>query len=76
MKHDVSVYHKDCPPKLTAPKMIVDCNSHNLYLVPPLGVILLKFCQCIWPQKIRVPELSYGTVCMILDSAILANTDL
>ena len=50
-------------------------------MYPPLfgalvGVTSLEFCQYLWHQITRVPRLSYGIVCMILDFVILANSDL
>ena len=37
----------------------------------PLGVI--QFCRDLWRQKIRIPGLSYGFVCVILRLAVFVQ---
>jgi len=43
------------------------------YLAPPLEVFSLEFRQDFWRPKIRVHELSYGIVRMILGLAIFVE---
>jgi len=38
-----------------------------------VGVTPLEFCRDFWIQKTRVPELSYGIVCVILRLAVLVQ---
>jgi len=48
-------------------------NVPRLYLLPPFGVTPLEFCRDFWPQKTRVPRLSYGVVRVILGLAVLVQ---
>jgi len=52
---------------------IADCNLSHLYLVPQLGVTRLEFRRDFLRLKTRVPEPSYGVVCVILRSAVLVQ---
>ena len=46
-------------------------NLPHLYLAPPLAATPLEFRLDYWHQKTRVSGLSYGIVCVILQSAVL-----
>jgi len=42
-------------------------------LAPQQGVIPVEFRRDLWHQKTRLPELSYGVVCVILRLAVLVE---
>ena len=48
------------------------CRPH-MHLALPLGVISLVFHRDFWREKVRVPGLSYGIVCVILDLAVFVE---
>ena len=50
-----------------------DVNLSDLYLAPPLGVMLSEFRQYFWHRKSRVPGLSYGGARVILGLAIFVQ---
>ena len=52
---------------------ITDCNLPHLYLAPQFGVTEMEFRRDLWHQKLRVPALSCGVVCVILCLAVLVQ---
>jgi len=49
---------------------VANFNIPHLNSAPPLGVTQFEFCQVLWYQKNRVPELSCGDVCVIVRLAV------
>jgi len=52
---------------------VADFDPPHLHLAPQQGVIPVEFRRGLWRQKTRLPELSYGVVCVILRLAILVE---
>jgi len=52
---------------------VADFDPPHLHLAPPQGVISVEFRGHLWRQKIRVPGLSCGVVCVIVRLAVLVE---
>jgi len=52
---------------------VADFDPPHLHLATPQGVTPVEFRGDLWPQKIRVPGLSFGVVCVILRLAVLVE---
>jgi len=52
---------------------VADFDPPHLHLVPPYGVTPVEFRGDLWHQKIRVPSLLCGVVCVILRLATLVE---
>jgi len=55
---------------------VADFNPPHLHLAPPYGLTPVEFCGNLWRQKMGVPELSCGVVCVILCLAVLTQYQL
>jgi len=52
---------------------VADFDPPHLHLATPQGVTPVEFRGDLWPQKTRVPGLSFGVVCVILRLAVLVE---
>jgi len=52
---------------------VADFDPPHLHLAPQQEVIPVEFRRGLWRQKTRLPELSYGVVCVILRLAVLVE---
>ena len=52
---------------------VADFDPPHLHLATPQGVTPVEFRGDLWPQKTRVPELSFGVVYVILRLAVLVE---
>ena len=52
---------------------VADFDPPHMHLATPQGVTPVEFRGDLWPQKTRVPGLSFGVVCVILRLAVLVE---